>query len=44
MELHDQVASGYCFGVHGLAAGGMTDLPRVHSASPFPRMKRWLEI
>ncbi|WP_454884267.1 hypothetical protein [Sphingomonas oryzagri] len=44
LALHDQVASGYYFGVHGLAAGGMTDLPRPHLTSPFPRMKRWLQI
>ena len=42
--LHDQVASGYYFGVHGLAAGGMTDLPRARAVSPYPRMKRWLQI
>lgn len=44
LDLHDQVASGYYFGVHGLAAGGMTDLPRRPSPSPFPRMKRWLQV
>lgn len=44
LSLHDQVASGYYFGVHGLAAGGMTDLPRPRSITPFPRMKRWLQL
>lgn len=44
LALHDQVASGYYFGVHGLAAGGMTDLPRPYLTLPFPRMKRWLQI
>ncbi len=44
LALHDQVASGYYFGVHGLAAAGMTDLPRPHSAIPFPTMRRWLQI
>ena len=44
LALHDQVASGYYFGVHGLAAGGMTDLPRPRSLTPFPQMKRWLQI
>jgi hypothetical protein len=43
LTLHDQVASGYYFGVHGLAAAGMTDLPRPHSTTPFPKMKRWLQ-
>jgi hypothetical protein len=44
LTLHDQVASGRYFGVHGLAAGGMTDLPHWSSATPFPMMKRWLQI
>jgi hypothetical protein len=44
LSLHDQVASGYYFGVHGLVAGGMTDLPRPHSTTPYPRMKRWLQV
>lgn len=44
LALHDQVASGYYFGVHGLAAAGMTDLPRPRSTTPFPDMKRWLQV
>jgi hypothetical protein len=44
LALHDQVASGYYFGVHALAAAGMTELPRPRSATPFPKMKRWLQI
>jgi hypothetical protein len=44
LDLHDQVASGYYFGVHGLAGGGMTDLPQPRVSSPFPRMKRWLQL
>jgi hypothetical protein len=42
--VHDQIASGRYFGVHGLAAGGMTELPKPWSAQPFPAMKRWLQI
>lgn len=44
LALHDQVASGHHFGVHRLTAGGMTDLPRPHSATPFPNMKRWCQL
>jgi len=44
LALHDQVASGYYFGVHGLAAGGMTELPRFQARTPFPAMKRWLQV
>lgn len=44
LMLHDQIAAGCYFGVHGLAAGGMTDLPRPRSAVPFPLMKRWLQV
>lgn len=44
LDLHDQVASGYYFGVHGLAAGGMSEIPRRWSTTPFPKMKRWLQI
>lgn len=44
LALHDQVATGYYFGVHGRAAAGMTDLPRSRGTSRFPAMKRWLQI
>lgn len=44
LDLHDQIAAGYHFGIHGLAAVGMTQLPRRHHGTPFPRMKRWLQV
>lgn len=43
LDLHAQVASGCYFGVHGLAAAGMSDIPRRWSTTPFPKMKRWLQ-
>ncbi|MBO9579524.1 MAG: hypothetical protein J7498_01375 [Sphingobium sp.] len=45
LALHDIVATGHYFGVHGLVAGGMTDQPRrPRSQALFPQMRRWLQI
>lgn len=44
LALHDVIALSYYFGVHGLAACGMTDLPRPRANTPFPEMKRWLQV
>lgn len=44
LDIHHQVRHGQHLGIHGLAHGGMTDLPRPRNAMPFPKMKRWMQI
>ncbi|MEP9356377.1 hypothetical protein ABLE93_22740 [Xanthobacter sp. KR7-65] len=44
LDIHHQVEHGQHLGIHGLAHGGMTELPWRHSVTPFPKMKRWMQI
>jgi hypothetical protein len=43
-EVHSMLAAGCHCGIHGLAAAGMTEIPRLRRQHAFPEMKRWLQI